>query len=59
MIPRFKLKSYGHRAFSVSIPRLWNDISENIKYSADLLNVILSFYRNLIFLSVILLNDYV
>ena len=36
VIPRSKLKSYGDRAFSVSAPKLWNDIPETIKYSLDL-----------------------
>ena len=50
VIPRSKLKSYGDRAFSVSAPKLWNDISETIKCRVlTLLNVILK----LIFLSVI------
>ena len=31
VIPRTKLKSYGDRAFSVSAPKLWNDIPEIIK----------------------------
>ena len=33
VIPRFKLKSYGDRAFSVSAPKLWNNIPEIIKCS--------------------------
>ena len=36
VIPRSKLKSYGDRAFSVSAPKLWNDIPETIKCSVDL-----------------------
>ena len=36
VIPRSKLKSYGDRAFSVSAPKLWNDIPETIKCSIDL-----------------------
>ena len=36
VIPRFKLKSYGDRAFSVSAPKLWHEISETIKCSVDL-----------------------
>ena len=36
VIPRSKLKSYGDRAFSVSAPKLWNDIPEIIKCSGDL-----------------------
>ena len=36
MIPRSKLKSYGDHAFSVSAPKLWNDIPETIKCSVDL-----------------------
>ena len=36
MISRSKLKSYGDRAFSVSAPKLWNDIPEIIKCSGDL-----------------------
>ena len=36
VIPRTKLKSYGDRAFSVSAPKLWNDIPEIIKCSVDL-----------------------
>ena len=36
VIPRSKLKSYGDRAFSVSAPKLWIDIPEIIKCSADL-----------------------
>ena len=36
VIPRCKLKSYRDRAFSVSASKLWNDIPENIKCSADL-----------------------
>ena len=36
-IPHSKLKSYdGDRAFSVSAPKLWNDIPETIKCSVDL-----------------------
>lgn len=35
MIPRSKLKSYGDRAFSVSTPKLSNDIPETIKCSVD------------------------
>lgn len=35
VIPRSKLKS-GDRTFSVSAPKLWNDISETIKCSVDL-----------------------
>ena len=57
MIPRSKLKSYGDRAFSVSAPKLWNDIPDNIKCSGDLN----AFKRNLktYLLSVILMNNYV
>ena len=36
MIPRSNLKCYGDRAFSVSAPKLWNDIPEIIKCSVDL-----------------------
>ena len=36
VIPRSKLKSYGDHAFSVSAPKLWNDIPETIKCSVDL-----------------------
>ena len=36
MIPRSELKSYGNRAFSVSAPKLWNDVPETIKCSVDL-----------------------
>ena len=36
VIPRSKLKSYGDRAFSISAPKLWNDIAETIKCSVDL-----------------------
>ena len=36
VIPRSKLKSYGDRAFSVSAPKLWNDIPKTIKCSVDL-----------------------
>ena len=36
VIPRSKLKSFGDRAFSVSAPKLWNDIPETIKCSVDL-----------------------
>ena len=36
MISRSKLKSYGDRAFSVSAPKLWNDVPEIIKCSVDL-----------------------
>ena len=36
VIPRSRLKSYGDRAFSVSPPKLWNDIPETIKCSVDL-----------------------
>ena len=36
VIPRSKLKSYGNHAFSVSAPKLWNDIPEIIKCSVDL-----------------------
>ena len=36
MIPRFKLTSYGDYAFSVSAPKLWNEIPEIIKCSVDL-----------------------
>ena len=36
VIPRSKLKSYGDRTFSVSAPKLWNDIPETIKCSVDL-----------------------
>ena len=43
MIHRSKLKCYGDRAFSASAPKLWNDIPETIKCSADLT----SFKRNL------------
>ena len=35
-IPRSKLKSYGHRAFSVCPPKLWNDIPEIIKCRVNL-----------------------
>ena len=31
VIPRSQLKSHGDRAFSVSAPKLWNDIPETIK----------------------------
>ena len=57
MILRSKLKSYDDRAFSLSAPKLWNDIPETIKCSVDLN----AFKRNLklIFLGVILMNDYV
>ena len=57
VIPRSKLKSYGDRAFSVSAPKLWNDIPDNIKCSGDLN----AFKRNLktYLLSVILMNNYV
>ena len=54
MIPRSKLKSYGDRAFSVSTPKLSNDIPETIKCSVDH-----KCNLKLIFLSVILVNDYV
>ena len=36
VIPRSTLKSYCDRAFSVSAPKLWKDISETIKCSVDL-----------------------
>ena len=36
VIPRSKLKSYDDRAFSVSAPKLWNDIPKTIKCSVDL-----------------------
>ena len=36
VIPRSKFKSYGDRTFSVSAPKLWNDIPETIKCSVDL-----------------------
>ena len=36
VIPRSRLKSHGDRAFSVSAPKLWNDIPETIKCSVDL-----------------------
>ena len=36
LIPRSKLKSFGDRAFSVSAPKLWNDILETIKCNVDL-----------------------
>ena len=35
MIPPSKLKSDGDRAFSVSAPKLWNDIPDIIKCSVD------------------------
>ena len=59
MIPRSKLKSYGDRAFSVSAPKLRNDIPETLKCSVDLNAFKLILRKKLIFLSVILLNDYV
>ena len=43
LIPRSKLKSYGDRAFSVSAPKLWNDVPDIIKCSVDLK----AFKRNL------------
>lgn len=36
MIPPSKLKSDGDRAFSVSAPKLWNNIPDIIKCSVDL-----------------------
>ena len=36
MIPHSKLKSYGDCAFSAYAPKLWNDIQETMKCSADL-----------------------
>ena len=36
VISRSKLKSYGDRAFSVSAPKLWNDIPDIIKCAVDL-----------------------
>ena len=36
VIPRSELKSYGDRTFSVSAPKLWNNIPETIKCSVDL-----------------------
>ena len=36
VIPHSKLKSYGNHAFSVSAPKLWNDIPEIIKCRVDL-----------------------
>ena len=35
VIPRSKLKSDGNHAFSVSAPKLWNDIPDIIKCSVD------------------------
>ena len=58
MIPRSKLKSYGDCAFSVSAPKLWNDIPDIIKCSVDL-NAFISEILKLIFLSDILMNNYV
>ena len=43
MIPRSKLKTYGDCTFSVSAPKLWNDIPEIVKCSVDLS----TFKRNL------------
>ena len=43
--------------YSVSAPKLWNDIPETIKCSVDL--TLSSVILKLIFLSVILMNDYV
>ena len=34
--PRWRLKFYGDSAFSVSAPKLWNNIPENIKCSPNL-----------------------
>ena len=36
VIPRSELKSSGDRTFSVSAPKLWNNIPETIKCSVDL-----------------------
>ena len=33
LVPKFKLKTYGSRAFSVAAPTLWNNIPENIRQS--------------------------
>ena len=55
LIPRSKLKSYDDRAFSVSAPKLWNDIPETIKCSVDL-NAYKCNLKTYI-LSVILMND--
>ena len=43
VIPRSKLKTYGDCTFSVSAPKLWNDIPEIVKCSVDLS----TFKRNL------------
>ena len=34
--PRSRLKFYGDHAFSVSAPKLWNNLPEHIKCSLDL-----------------------
>ena len=33
LVPKFKLKTYGSRAFTVAAPTLWNNIPENIRQS--------------------------
>ena len=40
-VPRYSLKSYGGRAFSVVAPKLWNNLPLDIKLSPDV-NVIKS-----------------
>ena len=34
--PRFKLKSYGKRAFTVAVPELWNKLPEDIKSASSI-----------------------
>ena len=34
--PRFKLNSYGKRAFSVAAPELWNKLPEDIKSASSI-----------------------
>ena len=35
-IPRVKRESFANRSFNVMEPRLWNDISNEVKQSVDI-----------------------
>jgi len=44
LVPKFKLKSYGARAFSVCGPALWNGLPENLRLNTNSFD---SFKKNL------------
>jgi len=35
-VPGFKLNSYGHRAFSVAAPLLWNSLPQHVRDAESL-----------------------